>query len=54
VALEVQLEAMDRDPNQPTHYAELALILDKLGRKAEANAALHMAQSLGLAARKGS
>ena len=54
IALEVQLDAMDRDPNQPKHYAELALILEKLGRKAEANAALHKAQILGLQVRRGS
>ena len=52
--LEVQLDAMDRDPNQPKHYAELALILDKLGRKAEANAAIRKAQMLGLQVRRGS
>ena len=38
LALEVQLEAMDRDPGQPKHYAELAAILEKLGRKNEAAA----------------
>jgi Flp pilus assembly protein TadD len=54
VALEVQLEAMGRDPNQPKHYAELALILDKLGRRSEAGAAMHKAQMLGLAVRRGS
>jgi Flp pilus assembly protein TadD len=52
VALEVQLEAMDRDPGQPKHYAELAAILDKLGRKDEANAALHKAQLLTVEARR--
>jgi hypothetical protein len=30
------------------------MILEKLGRKAEANAALHKAQMLGLDARRGS
>jgi tetratricopeptide (TPR) repeat protein len=54
VALEVQLEAMDRDPNQPKHYAELALILDKLGRKSEAGAAMRKAQMLGLEIPRGS
>jgi len=54
VALDVQLEAMGRDPNQPKHYAELAMILEKLGRKAEANAALRKAQSLGFEVRRGS
>lgn len=54
VALQVQLEAMDRDPGQPTHYAELAVILDKLGRKAEAAAALHKAQALATASLRGS
>ncbi|EDY17449.1 Tetratricopeptide TPR_4 protein [Chthoniobacter flavus Ellin428] len=53
-ALEVQLQAMDRDPDQPKHYAELAAILEKLGRKAEAAAALHKAQLLAAEARRGS
>ncbi|MDR3404261.1 MAG: hypothetical protein P4L99_17315 [Chthoniobacter sp.] len=54
VALDVQLQAMERDPGQPKHYAELASILDKLGRKNEANAALHKAQLLTLEAQRGS
>jgi tetratricopeptide (TPR) repeat protein len=54
VALEVQLQAMDRDPGQPKHYAELAAILEKLGRKAEAAAALRKAQLLAAEARRGS
>jgi tetratricopeptide (TPR) repeat protein len=54
VALEVQLEAMDRDPDQPKHYAELSAILEKLGRKDEAGAALRKAQSLTREARRGS
>jgi tetratricopeptide (TPR) repeat protein len=53
VALEVQAEAMDRDPDQPKHYVELAAILEKLGRKNEANAALRKAQALTQEARRG-
>lgn len=53
VALEVQAEAMDRDPDQPKHYAELAAILEKLGRKEEASAALRMARALAAAIRQG-
>jgi len=52
VALEVQLQAMERDPGQPKHYAELAAILEKLGRKDEANGALRKAQLLTLEARR--
>lgn len=52
VALEVQLQAMDRDPDQPKHYAELAAILDKLGKKAEAAAALRKAQVLVVEAQR--
>jgi protein O-mannosyl-transferase len=52
VALEVQLQAMERDPGQPKHYAELAAILDKLGRKDEASAALRKAQVLAVEARR--
>jgi tetratricopeptide (TPR) repeat protein len=54
VALEVQLEAMERDPGQPRHYTELAAILEKLGRKEDAAAALRKAQVLALEARRGS
>ncbi len=50
-ALSAQLAAMERDPDQPWQYAALAGILDKLGRKAEANAALRKAQLLALKAR---
>ncbi|HSI14935.1 MAG TPA: tetratricopeptide repeat protein [Chthoniobacter sp.] len=53
VALEVQAEAMDRDPGQPKHYAELAAILEKLGRKEEAMASLRKAQALAAAIRQG-
>jgi len=53
-ALDVQLEAMERDPGQPKHYAELAAIFEKLGRKNEANAALRKAQLLSQEARRGS
>jgi len=53
VALEVQAEAMERDPDQPKHYAELAAILEKLGRRNEANAALRKAQALAQEARRG-
>lgn len=45
-ALEAQLTAMDRDPDQPRQYAFLAGVLDKLGRKEEAAAALRKAQIL--------
>lgn len=53
VALEVQAEAMERDPDQPKHYAELATILEKLGRPNEARAALRKAQALAQEARRG-
>ncbi len=54
VALAVQLEAMARDPDQPGQYVALAGILEKLGRKEEANAALRKAQSLVAEARRSS
>jgi len=54
VALEIQAEAMERDPDRPQHYAELAAILEKLGRKSDAEAALRRAQALVVTARRGS
>jgi tetratricopeptide (TPR) repeat protein len=54
IALEVQAEAMDRDPDQPKHYIELAAILEKLGRKSEATAAMRRAQALAAAAKQDS
>ncbi len=53
-ALAAQFEAMERDPDQPRHYAALAGILEKMGRKEEANAALKKAQLLALKAARGS
>jgi len=53
-ALDAQLAAMERDPDQPRHYAALAAILEKLGRNAEAHAALRKAQLLALKAARGS
>ncbi len=53
-ALEAQLAAMEREPDQPRQYAALAGILEKLGRKAEAGAALRKAQLLALEAGRGS
>ena len=53
-ALQVQLEAMERDPDQPRQYTALAAILEKLGRNAEANAALQKARLLTLKAAQGS
>lgn len=52
-ALDVLLEAMERDPDHPGHYAALAGILEKLGREAEANAARHKAQILVTALHRG-
>lgn len=53
-ALAAQFTAMERDPGQPRQYAALARILEKLGRPAEAKAALHKAQILALEATRGS
>jgi tetratricopeptide (TPR) repeat protein len=53
-ALEAQLAAMERDPDQPRQYAALANILEKLGRKPEADAALRKAQVLALTVARGS
>jgi len=53
-ALQAQLEAMERDPDQPRQYTALAGILEKLGRNAEANAALQKARTLALRAAQGS
>ena len=53
-ALEAQLAAMERDPDQPRQYTALAGILEKLGRNAEANAALQKARTLAVKAAQGS
>lgn len=53
-ALAAQLAAMERDPDSPRHYLALASILEKLGRRTEANAALRKAQLLTLEAARGS
>jgi tetratricopeptide (TPR) repeat protein len=53
-ALQVQLEAMERDPDQPRQYTALAAILAKLGRNADANAALQKARALTIKAAQGS
>jgi len=53
-ALRAQLEAMERDPDQPRQYTALAGILEKLGRNAEANAALQKARTLAVKAAQGS
>ena len=45
-ACAAQQTAVDRDPDQPSGYVVLAGILEKLGRPAEAAAALKQAQSL--------
>ena len=45
-AREAQQTAIDRDPNQPSRYLVLADILDKLGRKTEAAAAIKQAETL--------
>jgi tetratricopeptide (TPR) repeat protein len=53
-ALDAQAEAMSRDPDRPQHYVELASILEKMGRKSDADAALRRAQALVVTARRGS
>ncbi len=53
-ALAQQLEAMRREPGQPSHYLMLGSILEKLGRQNEANAAVQKAQTLAAEARRGS
>lgn len=50
-ALDAQLAAMSRAPNQPAQYLALGMILEKLGRKNEANAAVQKAQLLVAQAR---
>jgi protein O-mannosyl-transferase len=52
-ALEAELDAMDRSPGKPREYVVLAAILEKLGRKGEASAALRRAQQLADEARRG-
>ena len=51
-ALAQQSEAMRREPGQPSHYLMLGSILEKLGRQAEAEAALRKAQALAAGARR--
>ena len=53
-ALAQQREAMRREPWQPSHYLMLGSILEKLGRQAEAGAAVKMAETLAAEARRGS
>lgn len=53
-ALAAQFSAMEREPDHPRHYVALAAILEKLGRSAEAGAALRKAQLLTLQAARGS
>ncbi len=50
-ALAQQREAMRREPDQPSHYLMLGSILEKLGRPAEAAAALQKAAALAAEAR---
>ena len=53
-ALAEQLEAMRREPGQPSHYLMLGSIFEKLGRPAEADAALRKAAALAAEARSNS
>ena len=53
-ALAQQLEAMRREPDQPSHYLMLGSIFEKLGRPAEASAALQKAAALAAEARRSS
>ncbi len=50
-ACDAQRMAIRRDPNQPSRYLFLAAILDQLGRKDEATAAMRHAADLRIAAR---
>ena len=52
-ACAAQQSAIDRDPNHPSRYLILADILDKLGRKTEAAAALQQAEALRASVRTG-
>jgi tetratricopeptide (TPR) repeat protein len=52
-ALEAELNAMVRSPGEPREYVVLAAVLEKLGKKGEANAALHRAHQLADEARRG-
>jgi tetratricopeptide (TPR) repeat protein len=54
VALARQLEAMRREPGQPSHYVLLSTIYEKLGRHAEAGQALEKAAALTAEARRSS
>jgi tetratricopeptide (TPR) repeat protein len=51
-ALAAQCAAVARAPDRPAHYLELSAILEKLGRPAEAGAALRQAQRLAANADK--
>jgi len=53
-ALDSELDAMARSPGQPREYLVLAAVLEKLGKKSEASAALRKAQQLADEARRGS
>ena len=53
-ALAQQREAMRREPDQPSHYLMLGSIFEKLGRPAEAAAALQKAAALAAEARRSS
>ena len=53
-ALVQQWEVMRREPGQPSHYLMLGSVLEKLGRRAEAEAALQKAQTLAAEARRSS
>jgi tetratricopeptide (TPR) repeat protein len=52
-ACDAQQAAIHRDPNQPSNYVVLAGILEKLGRTAEASAALKQADELRASVRPG-
>jgi tetratricopeptide (TPR) repeat protein len=45
-ALDTELEALVRSPGEPREYVALAAILEKLGRKGEANAALRRGRQI--------
>jgi tetratricopeptide (TPR) repeat protein len=51
-ALDAEVEALARSPGEPREYVVLAAVLEKLGKKAEANAALRRAQELANEARR--
>jgi tetratricopeptide (TPR) repeat protein len=51
-ALDAELDAMERSPGEPRSYVVLAAVLEKLGRKSEANGAMRRAQQLADEARR--